>query len=96
MSMPNSAVSWKIVWCSGGSWPDPYSLLFGFFQGDRQSFLFPAVPVIGAFIVFSAGAEALDVDAEQRRKLEDRLVLQLRMIAKGNVPLSRELGWVMA
>ena len=34
-------------------------------------------------IVFSAGAEALDVDAEQRRKLEDRLVLQLRMIAKG-------------
>ncbi len=34
-------------------------------------------------IVFSAGAEALDVDIEQRRKLEDRLVLQLRMIAKG-------------
>ena len=34
-------------------------------------------------IVFSAGAEALDVDAEQRRKLEDRLVLQLRMISKG-------------
>ncbi|MBS0856557.1 MULTISPECIES: HTH-type transcriptional repressor FabR [unclassified Tatumella] len=34
-------------------------------------------------IVFSAGAEAVDVDAEQRRKLEDRLVLQLRMISKG-------------
>ncbi len=34
-------------------------------------------------IVFSAGAEALDVDSDQRRKLEERLVLQLRMIAKG-------------
>ncbi|STB50714.1 TetR family transcriptional regulator [Citrobacter koseri] len=34
-------------------------------------------------IVFSAGAEALDVGAEQRRQLEERLVLQLRMIAKG-------------
>ncbi|NKI73042.1 HTH-type transcriptional repressor FabR [Dickeya sp. CFBP 2040] len=34
-------------------------------------------------IVFSAGAEALDVDLEQRRQLEERLVLQLRMIAKG-------------
>lgn len=34
-------------------------------------------------IVFSAGAEALDVDAEQRRQLEERLVLQLRMIARG-------------
>ena len=34
-------------------------------------------------IVFSAGAEALDVGAEQRRQLEERLVLQLRMIATG-------------
>ncbi len=34
-------------------------------------------------IVFSAGAEALDVDPEQRRQLEERLVLQLRMISKG-------------
>ncbi|SPW56791.1 TetR-family transcriptional regulator [Escherichia coli] len=34
-------------------------------------------------IVFSAGAEALDVDVEQRRQLEERLVLQLRMISKG-------------
>nr|WP_225622554.1 HTH-type transcriptional repressor FabR [Musicola keenii] len=34
-------------------------------------------------IVFSAGAEALDVGLEQRRQLEERLVLQLRMIAKG-------------
>ena len=34
-------------------------------------------------IVFSAGAEALDVDIEQRRQLEERLVLQLRMISKG-------------
>jgi len=34
-------------------------------------------------IVFSAGAEALDVDIEQRRGLEKRLILQLRMIAKG-------------
>ncbi|MFO5514479.1 HTH-type transcriptional repressor FabR, partial [Klebsiella pneumoniae] len=34
-------------------------------------------------IVFSAGAEALDVGPEQRRQLEERLVLQLRMISKG-------------
>ncbi|NJD85948.1 DNA-binding transcriptional regulator FabR, partial [Candidatus Erwinia dacicola] len=34
-------------------------------------------------IVFNAGAEALDIDAEQRRQLEERLVLQLRMISKG-------------
>ncbi|HCH49329.1 MAG TPA: HTH-type transcriptional repressor FabR [Proteus sp.] len=34
-------------------------------------------------IVFSAGAEALDIDIEKRQKLEERLVLQLRMIAKG-------------
>lgn len=34
-------------------------------------------------IVFSAGAEALDIDSEQRRQLEERLVLQLRMISKG-------------
>jgi GH24 family phage-related lysozyme (muramidase) len=34
-------------------------------------------------IVFNAGAEALDVDSNQRRELEERLVLQLRMISKG-------------
>jgi hypothetical protein len=34
-------------------------------------------------IVFSAGAEALDIDMEHRRLLEERLVLQLRMISKG-------------
>ncbi len=34
-------------------------------------------------IVFSAGAEILDVDMAQRRQLEARLVLQLRMISKG-------------
>lgn len=34
-------------------------------------------------IVFSAGAEALDIDVEQRQQLEERLVLQLRMISKG-------------
>jgi len=34
-------------------------------------------------IVFSAGAEALDVSVEQRKQLEERLVLQLRMISKG-------------
>ncbi|CAJ0990695.1 HTH-type transcriptional repressor FabR [Pantoea sp. Nvir] len=36
-------------------------------------------------IVFNAGAEALDIDIDDQRSnnLEDRLVLQLRMIAKG-------------
>ncbi|VFS46619.1 HTH-type transcriptional repressor fabR [Budvicia aquatica] len=34
-------------------------------------------------IVFSAGAEALDIDVAQRKQLEERLVLQLRMISKG-------------
>lgn len=35
-------------------------------------------------IVFNAGAEALvDIDFEQRQQLEERLVLQLRMISKG-------------
>ena len=34
-------------------------------------------------IVFSAGAEALDIDIEKRQQLEERLVIQLRMIAKG-------------
>ncbi|WMQ74000.1 MAG: HTH-type transcriptional repressor FabR [Sodalis sp.] len=34
-------------------------------------------------IVFDAGAEALNVDLEQRSQLEERLVLQLRMISKG-------------
>lgn len=34
-------------------------------------------------IVFNAGAEALDIDFKQRLHLEERLVLQLRMISKG-------------
>ncbi|HCM63261.1 MAG TPA: HTH-type transcriptional repressor FabR [Morganella sp. (in: Bacteria)] len=34
-------------------------------------------------IVFSAGAEALDIDFDKRAHLEVRLVLQLRMIARG-------------
>ncbi|WP_157871140.1 MULTISPECIES: HTH-type transcriptional repressor FabR [Arsenophonus] len=34
-------------------------------------------------IVFSAGAEALDINQEKRQLLEERLVLQLRMIARG-------------
>ncbi|MGP1924561.1 MAG: HTH-type transcriptional repressor FabR [Arsenophonus sp. NEOnobi-MAG3] len=34
-------------------------------------------------IVFSAGAEALDIDQKKRQLLEERLVLQLRMIARG-------------
>ena len=34
-------------------------------------------------IVFNAGAEALDIGQAQRRLLEERLELQLRMIAKG-------------
>ncbi len=34
-------------------------------------------------IVFNAGADALDIDKVQRRLLEERLILQLRMIAKG-------------
>ncbi|MFP3029358.1 MAG: HTH-type transcriptional repressor FabR [Arsenophonus sp.] len=33
-------------------------------------------------IAFSAGAEALDLDQEKRQLLEERLVLQLRMISK--------------
>ncbi|ASX26395.1 HTH-type transcriptional repressor FabR [Candidatus Williamhamiltonella defendens] len=34
-------------------------------------------------IVFSAGAELLDLETEQKHKLKKRLILQLRMIAKG-------------
>ncbi|MGK2946140.1 MAG: HTH-type transcriptional repressor FabR [Candidatus Malihini olakiniferum] len=34
-------------------------------------------------IVFSAGAEALDVGLEQRWQFEERLVLQFRLLAKG-------------
>lgn len=34
-------------------------------------------------IVFSAGASALDMEMEQRTQLEERLVIQLRLIAKG-------------
>ena len=38
---------------------------------------------VSTFMEFIAGAEALDVGPEQRRQLEERLVLQLRMISKG-------------
>ena len=34
-------------------------------------------------IVFSAGAEALDIDIPKCKKLEESLVLQLGMISKG-------------
>lgn len=34
-------------------------------------------------LVFSSGAEALDLDKQARAALADRLVIQLRMIAKG-------------
>ncbi|MGL5008073.1 MAG: HTH-type transcriptional repressor FabR [Plesiomonas sp.] len=34
-------------------------------------------------LVFTAGADALDMDQHSRNLLEERLVLQLRMIAKG-------------
>jgi len=34
-------------------------------------------------IVFSAGAELLDLETAQKHKLKKRLILQLRMIAKG-------------
>lgn len=40
-------------------------------------------------IVFSAGAELLDLEAEQKNKLKKRLILQLRMIAKGSNYLYR-------
>ncbi len=34
-------------------------------------------------LVFNAGAEALDIDKKQRKELVDRLIWQLRYIAKG-------------
>ncbi len=34
-------------------------------------------------LVFSSGAEALDLNKSEREELADRLILQLRMIAKG-------------
>lgn len=34
-------------------------------------------------LVFSSGAEALDLDAKDRAELAERLVIQLRMISKG-------------
>lgn len=34
-------------------------------------------------LVFSSGAEVLDVEKHEREELEERLIMQLRMIAKG-------------
>ena len=34
-------------------------------------------------LVFNSGAEALDLDRRQRDELADRLIMQLRMMAKG-------------
>lgn len=34
-------------------------------------------------LVFSSGAEALDLDSQAREELAERLIMQLRMIAKG-------------
>lgn len=34
-------------------------------------------------LVFSSGAEALDLDKEERDRLAERLILQLRLVAKG-------------
>ena len=36
-------------------------------------------------IVFTAGANALDMNAKEREQLKERLILQLRMLAKGAV-----------
>jgi hypothetical protein len=35
-------------------------------------------------LVFSAGAEALDQEPDQRQLLAEKLIVQLRMIAKGS------------
>jgi hypothetical protein len=34
-------------------------------------------------LVFSSGAEALDLDAVHRKELSERLIFQLRMLSKG-------------
>lgn len=34
-------------------------------------------------LVFSSGAEALDLDRHERDELAERLIMQLRMLAKG-------------
>lgn len=39
-------------------------------------------------IVFSAGAEALDVEKKEREQLAERTILQLRLIARGAAELS--------
>lgn len=41
-------------------------------------------------LVFSAGAEALDLNKMQRKELEERLVIQLRMISRGAYYLQRK------
>lgn len=42
-------------------------------------------------LVFSSGAEALDVDSQARHLLSERLIVQLRMVAKGAFSYHREL-----
>jgi hypothetical protein len=39
---------------------------------------------ISVTLVFSAGAEALDQEPDQRQLLAEKLIVQLRMIAKGS------------
>ncbi|MBE2897214.1 HTH-type transcriptional repressor FabR [Pasteurellaceae bacterium HPA106] len=43
-------------------------------------------------IVFTAGANALDMGAKERMALKERVILQLKMLARGAVPLLGEHG----
>ncbi|MBE2895060.1 HTH-type transcriptional repressor FabR [Spirabiliibacterium falconis] len=43
-------------------------------------------------IVFTAGANALDMSAKERLALQERVTLQLKMLARGAVPLLGEHG----
>ncbi|WP_371187028.1 HTH-type transcriptional repressor FabR [Thalassotalea maritima] len=42
-----------------------------------------------ATIVFSTGAEALDADAAEREELQDRMIKQLRFIARGAMDMAQ-------
>ncbi len=42
-------------------------------------------------LVFSSGADALDLEKEQRDRLAERLILQLRLVAKGVHSYSKEM-----
>ncbi|MGL5344237.1 MAG: HTH-type transcriptional repressor FabR [Plesiomonas sp.] len=53
-------------------------------QNNKMSLPFAAAQAEAMVtLVFTAGADALDMDQHSRNLLEERLVLQLRMIAKG-------------